>query len=157
MNAIAGYLMTLVCAGIAVSLVLSIGGRSGTGGRLCKMLCGMFMVLVAISPLRRIDFSDFDNPLNDYSLLAQAASETGIIQAKDAMLSIISEQTAAYILDKADSMGVSVSAEVEVDPETFHPVFATITGSVTPYEKERISGFLSKDLRIERSAQQWRN
>lgn len=149
--------MTLVCGGILVSLVLAIGGSTGPGGHIRKMLCGMFMALIAISPLRSFDFSDLDNPWQDYSAVAQSASRAGISQATDTMISIISEQTEAYILDKAEAMGVSVNVDIEVDPDSFQPVFATITGPVTPYEKEMISGFLTKDLLIERSAQQWRN
>ena len=157
MNAVARYLMTLVCGGILVSLVLAIGGNSGSGAHIRKMLCGMFMALIAISPLRSFDFSDLDNPWHDYSAMAQSASSSGISQATDTMISIISEQSEAYILDKAEALGVSVNVDIEVDRESFQPVFATITGRVTPYEKEMISGFLTEDLLIERSAQQWRN
>ncbi len=149
--------MTLVCGGILVSLVLSIGGSSGSGGRIRKMLCGMFVALIAISPLRSVDFSNLDNPLQDYTAMAQAASQSGITQAKDTMISIISEQTEAYILDKAETLGVSVNVDIEVDSESLQPTFATITGSVTPYEKEMISGFLTQELLIERSAQRWKN
>lgn len=140
-----------------MSLVLSIGGSSGSGGRIRKMLCGMFMALIAISPLRSMDFTNLDNPLSDYNTLARAASDCGITQAHDAMISIISEQAAAYILDKAEALGASVEVDIEVDPESFQPVFATVRGPVTPYEKEVISGFLKEDLLIERSAQRWGN
>lgn len=157
MNAIASYLLTLVCGGILVSFVLLIGGTAGTGGRILKMLCGMFMALIAISPLRKVDLSDLDNPMHDYTDMARAASDDGVRQANESLISIISQETAAYILDKAEAMGVSVEVRVEVDPETFQPVFATVRGAVTPYEKEVISGYLKKDLHIERSAQEWRN
>ncbi len=157
MNAIAKYMMTLVCGGIFVSIILSIGGNSGAGEKIRKMLCGMFMALIAISPLRWVDFTDLEYPLKDYTAMAQSASDAGFTQAKDTMIGIISERSAAYILDKAEAMGVTVDVDVRVDPETFQPVFATVTGSVSPYEKELLSGFLRDDLLIERIAQQWKN
>lgn len=157
MDSVARYLLHLVCAGILTGLVLAIGGERGSGGKLRKLLCGTFLTLVMIAPLRSLDLSGLTEPLADYSAMAQAANNAGMEQAREAMISLISQKSEAYILDKAGKMGAAVQVCVEVDPETFYPVFATVTGSVTPYEKEVISGFLEEDLLIERSAQRWRN
>lgn len=157
MHPVAQYLLKLVCAGILTSLVMSIGGEHGCGGGIRKLVCGVFLTLVLIEPLRMFDPEDLTNPLEDYSAMAQAASDAGMTQAREAMISHISQQSAAYILDKADEMGAQIQVEVEVDPDTFYPVFATMTGAVTPFEKETLSGFLEENLLIERSAQRWRN
>lgn len=157
MNGIGKYMMTLVCAGILSALVLSIGGDKGAGGSMRKMLCGLFVTVVAIAPLRSFDPGGLTAPLKDYTAMAQSAAEMGMTQAHDAIMQSISQQARAYILDKAEAMGVELDVHVEVDTDTLYPVFATLTGRVSPREKEVIAGILEEDLLIERSAQQWKN
>lgn len=150
-------MMSLVCASILSALVLSIGGDKGAGGSMRKMLCGLFVTVAAIAPLRSFDPGDFPDPLQDYTAMAQSAADMGMTQARDAILQSISLQAGAYILDKAEAMGVELDVHVEVDPDTLYPVFATMTGRVSPHEKEVIAGMLEEDLLIERSAQRWKN
>lgn len=122
-----------------------------------KMLCGLFVTVVAIAPLRSFDPGGLTAPLKDYTAMAQSAAEMGMTQAHDAIMQSISQQARAYILDKAEAMGVELDVHVEVDTDTLYPVFATLTGRVSPREKEVIAGILEEDLLIERSAQQWKN
>lgn len=122
-----------------------------------KMLCGLFVTVVAIAPLRSFDPGGLTAPLKDYTAMAQSAAEMGMTQAHDAIMQSISQQARAYILDKAEAMGVELDVHVEVDTDTLYPVFATLTGRVSPREKEVIAGILEDDLLIERSAQQWKN
>ena len=121
------------------------------------MLCGLFVTVVAIAPLRSFDPGGLTAPLKDYTAMAQSAAEMGMTQAHDAIMQSISQQARAYILDKAEAMGVELDVHVEVDTDTLYPVFATLTGRVSPREKEVIAGILEDDLLIERSAQQWKN
>ena len=121
------------------------------------MLCGLFVTVAAIAPLRSIDPGGLTAPVKDYAAMAQSAAEMGMTQAHDAIMQSISQQARAYILDKAEAMGVELDVHVEVDTDTLYPVFATLTGRVSPREKEVIAGILEEDLLIERSAQQWKN
>ena len=134
MNGIGKYMMSLVCAGILSALVLSIGGQGGRGeyeknAVRAVRYCGDHCTAAALNP------GGLTAPLKDYTAMAQSAAEMGMTQAHDAIMQSISRQASAYILDKAEAMGVELDVHVEVDTDTLYPVFATLTGQVSPREK----------------------
>lgn len=147
--------MKLVCGAILCALILAITGTDGPGGRMRRMLCGLFLAFLAISPLRELDLDSIRYTDPGISAQAQKASQAGTAQAQEAMAAIIKEQSEAYILTKAAELSVQISVEVELDGESRTPIAAEITGSVTPYEKEELCGFITQTLGIERSAIQW--
>lgn len=155
MESIASYVLRLVCGAIVCALILSITGSSGAGGRLRVMLCGLFLAFLAISPLRDIDLSRISYTDPDISRQAKRLAQEGSAQAQEAMASIIKEQCATYILNKAAELSMELSVEVELDPDAGTPVSAVLHGSPTPYEKQLLSDYITQTLGIERSGIHW--
>lgn len=155
MVAIAEYILRLVCGAVVCGLLLALTGSDGPGGRIRSMLCGLFLAYLATSPLARLDLGDLR--YTDPGILARAEelARSGEAAAKSAIASRISEQCGAYILNKADEMGLSLQAEVALDPETGIPVSVRIVGNATPYEKEALISYITRTLGIERSGIQW--
>lgn len=155
MEAIASYVLRLVCGAIICGLILSITGSGGPGGRIRQMLCGLFLVFLGISPLRdfRLDRISYTDP--GISAQAQRAAQDGSAQARQTMASIIKEQSQTYILNKAAELQMSLTVEVELDPDDWAPVAARIDGDATPYEKELLSDYITHTLSIERSGIHW--
>ena len=121
------------------------------------MLCGVFMAFIVIYPLKSAKIQIPDQTFSDFSQSAEQAAEQGISQARDSAAAVISGQTAAYILDKADELGIRIDPEVSVDPKTCRPDGVILHGTATEQEKEIIGDFLERELLIERSKQKWAN
>lgn len=138
----------LICA------VLSHIGGGGQGMR--KMLSGAFLVTVLLSGVLDLDFSGAYRELDSFSASADAAVEEGKAQAEQMKFAIITEQCEAYILDKAAELGADISVSVTLEPETGLPRAAAITGTLTPWERQTLSGEITQALGIEKEALDWK-
>lgn len=155
MEAIASYVLKLVCGAVICGLILAITGSGGPGGRLRVMLCGLFLAFLAISPLRELDLDDLHYIDPGISAQAEQVAHAGTARAKEAMAAIIKDQCGAYILNKAAELQLSLTVEVELDPDTGEPVSTLLNGTAAPYEKEVLSDYITQTLGIERSGIQW--
>lgn len=151
MSGAARYLLTLVCGAMVCALAESIGGN-GPGSGVRKLVCGLFMAFLVISPLRGMDLPEVD--FGSYARDAEAAAEAGQEQAEHARLDIISESAEAYILNKAAGMGLALDVSVKLNGEGV-PCAVTLIGAVTPYEKASLSDMIAGDLGIGKEAQTW--
>lgn len=155
MEAVREYIFRLVCCGVCCTLLLSITGAEGPGGKLRKMLCGIFLAFTAISPLRDLDLESivYLDP-SVYQQAEQIARE-GSTQAKEAMASIIKDRCGAYITTKAADLSLALRAEVELDGESGIPVEVTLHGRPTPQQRQAISDYITQTLGIERGHIRW--
>lgn len=157
MEAITSYILSLSCGAILCSIILSISGTDGAGGSLRRMICGLFMAFLAISPLKDVNLEKFYQEMESYSDEADAAAQWGIAQAEGATAAIIKDQCEAYILDKAGELGMEVEVYVSLDAQSRLPVAVSLTCSATPYQKQVLTDYIRETLGIERSQQQWTN
>lgn len=155
MEAIARYIFTLICGAVLCGIVLAIcGGGPGAGMR--KTLCGLFLAFLVISPLKKLDARELYRDIGVFSDDAEAAVRAGEEQARAAETSIITDSCEAYILDKAAELGAQIAVSVRLDPDTRMPCAVTVTGNVTPYEKQTLSSYIAQTLGIEKEAQDWK-
>ena len=157
MEAVGEYLRTVCCGALLCAVLLQLAGKDGTAPVPLRMLCGLFLALLAISPLKNVDFTTAEQEFSDFSLEARAVSTDGKAQAEQAIRDGISRQCEAYILDKAGALGMKLSARVEVSEETHLPVSAVLTGEASPEEKAGLEAWIARELGIERSRQQWKH
>lgn len=157
MEAVAKYVLTLCCGALICGILMSITGSDGPGGAIRRLICGMFLVLLAISPLKKLDFREIDRDFSFFSEAAESAALNGKNKASSALDKGISERCQTYILDKAGELSVSLEAEVDVDPDSHLPVSAVMTGTVTPHQKQILTDCIARNLGIERSRQEWKH
>lgn len=155
MDAIAGYILRLVCGAIVCALILALTGTGGASGQLRKMLCGLFLAYLAISPLRNMDIGKIVFQDERIALQAERYVQAGTDQARTAMEDIIKAQCASYILTKAEELRLLPGVEVELNPQTGEPVSVALRGEATPYEKAVLCDYIMQTLGIERSGIQW--
>lgn len=154
MEAISRGVFTLICGALVCGGVTAICA-DGPGAGMRRMLCGLFLTFLVLSPLRQWDFSNLRQEIDVFSEAAEDAAMDGKKQAVRAEMTIITGQCEAYILDKAAELGAEIAVTLELDPETLVPCAAAITGKVTPYEKQMLSGYITQTLGIEKEAQDW--
>ncbi len=156
MEGVRKYLLSVICAAVICSVVNTLTGKKTANGGIIKLISGLFMALTLISPLVQIRLTDYGDYFNDFSLDAHTAVTYGEAAAIDEMRTIIKSQTEAYIFDKAASMDATVDVEVTLnDDYPPVPIGVKITGSLSPYSKEILSGYIANDLGISKEDQIW--
>lgn len=151
MDAIAGYVLRLICGSAFCALLLSFTGNGG----LMKSLCALYLAFLAISPLRELDPSDLFSPDPWFRMEAQRISGEGQEQAREAFSEIITEQYRAYILSRAAELSLTPEVHVETDAESGRITRVALRAQATPYEKNALTDLIRQNLGVERSCIHW--
>lgn len=158
MEHIRSYLLSVITAALICSILSSLPAKNSTLRAIRKTLCGIFMSLALISPLATLHLPDIQQYLNIFQADAAEAVLVGESMSRERAAEIIKQQTAAYILDKAETMGVTLEVTVTLcDESPQAPCSVTLSGMVSPYARQRISDLISKDLGIKQEDQHWIN
>jgi len=150
------YIFSIITAAIVCGIVKGFLSEKTTIGRIGGMLCGIYMVITIIAPLKDISFSGIGSYLNGLTTDADAYVQEGKHAAEIQMRDIIKTQTEAYILDKANRMGLEISVEVELDVNNSSvPCGTVVNGAISPYAKEVLSSYIEDNLGISKEKQRW--
>ena len=156
MDSLRQYLITVTSAAVVSAVVNSFAGKNGTHSAVIKMLTGLFVSLAVISPILKLEINEFGDFSNSFLEEAQSTASIGEAAALSSVREIITDKTSAYILDKANSMGLDINVEVILDDENPpKPCFVIISGSVSPYAKEILGEYIADNLAIPKEDQQW--
>lgn len=153
MEQIRQYILAVTAAAILCGMVTSLMGEKGTPAALAKLIAGIFMAMVVVSPLTNVEFDDWTAWTSQISFDAEAAAAEGEAAAAEMYSSFIKEQTETYILDKAETLGVSVTVEVTVEDGL--PAAVRLSGDASPYAKAKLMSYISEELDISKENQQW--
>lgn len=141
----------------AVTLVLTVVQTlvpEGTLRKISGFTGGLLLLAALLQPVLktdlgrlRLDFSDYEAAIGERAAELDAAG-------KEELAAIIAGRTAAYISDKADALGLRVTARVETEPGvdgTPLPASAELTG---PYSRE-LADWIAGELGIPAERQVW--
>ncbi len=148
-SAIFQYLVCVIASALLGSLVQQIA-PPGTAGRVAKLACGLLVMLCMISPVLRLDSGKIAAWISELELQKDAAF-TGIeVQTKDLQADIISDKVEAYVLDKAESLGLQIEAEVSMNTEGTYPYpdGITIRGAFTQGQKALLQSYIEENFAI---------
>lgn len=118
-----------------------------------KLLSGI-LILTSISvPLG--DFHLESINLED-SIIADGdrISAYGVELSKKAKKDLIINECEAYILKKAESLGLDIAVDVNID-QTLIPVSVNIQGNASPHVQKTLSDIIENDLGILKENQVW--
>ena len=156
MENIRQYIFSLVCMAILCGIIPGFFDSSSTQKKLLQFATGLLMMVVAISPLIDKEKLQFQWQFGDFTKEAQLVLSTGQEQADGMLRQIISQQTQAYILDKATSMGAELSVEVMLsDDEMPTPESVVLTGTASPYVRTQVTNMIVTDLAVSEDKIQW--
>ena len=155
-------LRTWILSVTACAMVIAVAEAlmpDGAVKRVGKLTGGLILVLGLLQPLVRLDYGDWLDALPAQT--AGAVTQGELEEAACApMKAIIERELSAYIVDKGAELGVSCAAQVVCQPgEDGVPVPAriTVTGAMTPAQKEAMIRCVTQDLGLPRSGQIYRN
>lgn len=150
------YLLAVVAAAMLCAVVTSLHGKGSFHTTTLKLICGVFMLLVLVSPIADIKIRSPLKVLDDVSLQADQITAAAADSSRESVSAIIKERTQAYILDKAADSGITLSVEVTLsDGDLPEPVSVHLQGSISPYKKKILSEIIETDLGIPQEAQIW--
>ena len=148
------YVLSVISASVITAVISSFfDGKSSISG-IVKLVSGLFLTFVIISPLTKLDFSPVNDYLDRITLDGVEAAAVGENLAREAEADIIISQVEAYILDKAGSFGAQLDVEVVLDQENI-PVSVRLEGNISPYAKAQVAGMITEDLGISKEHQRW--
>lgn len=149
------YVISIIVAGIICAIAdLLLDNKTATG-KIAKILTGILMCVTVLTPLTNISFKYISNYFDSLSVHADNYVEDGKASAQISINGIIKSQTEAYILDKAESMGLDVAVEVELDDDNSVPCGVTIAGEASPYAKGLMASYIEETIGITRENQRW--
>lgn len=155
MDTIGAYVLRICCSAVIAGVVTTIGG-DGPGSKTRKMICGLFMAFVVISPLREVKLSDIWKLPEDLYQQGQDIAASAQADTNSAISDVIIQRTRTYILDEASSLNAELQVEdIRLDRETLEPVQVELRGKIAPYQRSLMSGFLADTLGIEKEDQIW--
>lgn len=156
MVALREYVLSVSAAALLSGVICSICGNQSFSGAAVKLVCGMMLTLVVMRPLIRIRITDLEQALDSVRSAGQLQAQEGVDYASQAMMQLIKDKTAAYILDKAEQFHASVQVEVGVTDDRIPiPDHVTIEGDISPYAKTKLQEYLESELGIPRENQRW--
>lgn len=153
MGAVRGWLTALV----AVTLLLTAAQvlvPEGTFRRLSGFIGGLILLVTLLRPLLGVDLARLDLGLEDYEAAIQERRSELEAAGKSQLTGIIEDRTAAYISDKADALGLAVTARVTARPGADGvpvPWHAELTGPRSP----ELAACIDRELGIPPERQVW--
>lgn len=155
MDALGRYLLSVSAAALITGIVLGFV-KDSAHQKALKLVCGMFLLLTVIRPMAQVPLTGLTRFSLPYREEASGISALGEAYALDQLQLLIKQETQAYILDKASSLGVEVQVIVTVSNDSIpQPVAVEIRGAVSSQTKEALEQIIISDLNIAKENQLW--
>lgn len=149
--------MRIVAAAIVCAVARSLLGDKTTTGRVVTLVSGVLMAVTVISPLANITFTGISDFWDELSDDANKYVLEGTAMAEKQEVDIIKSQSEAYILDKANRMGLQIAVEVELDGQNGNiPCGVVIKGNISPYGQMQLESYIEQNLGIAKENQTWK-
>lgn len=156
MGSVGNYIISVSTAAILCGILKSLFPSKSTNAAILQLVSGIFLSLVVIQPLAKIDLTALPVIADDHLAQAQAVSAQGRSQARDTMGDIIKARAEAYILDKALDLKADLTVEVTLSDELPPvPVSVRLNGEISPSAKQRLESMILEDLGIPKEDQIW--
>jgi len=150
------YILSIGLASLLVAIIGEFSDRKSSIGTVIRMICGLFLAFTVLSPLTGLNFEILDAFSRELNTDAATVISTGNQLRAESVRELIKQETEAYILDKARSLGCTLTAAVTVsDAQVPVPVSAQITGDISASERRELEKLLEQELGISKENQQW--
>lgn len=153
MGALGRYALQLIAGALICGILLSIV-PAGSCEKLLRLLCGIFLTVILLSPLTNIQLDLELDLFHDAIEEGRRQAASGVKLARQERLSIISQGLEAYILDKAGQKGADLHVTVTLN-ENGLPVEVELRGKSTEKTRQELTDMIAKDLGIAKENQRW--
>ena len=142
---------------LATAVLLSVAEKlipEGSVRKIASMTGGLLLLTVLVRPITSLRPDSFSLDMGDYSQVIQERQAELQAENENALSELIAERTAAYISDKADTLGLAVQVQVETKNGADGvpvPWQAEIWGQRSPI----LAAYMEEELGIPGERQVW--
>ena len=157
MELIRNWLIGVTAAALVVALADSLA-PDGAVKKIGKLTGGLLLVVAILQPLVGLDYASLSGILTEYRLEAEGYSTALETENVRLLKTIIEEQTAAYIQDKAAELGADCTVEVTCQEDgdgNLYPASVIVYGELTREQTDALSRTIEGDLAIPEQNQQY--
>lgn len=155
MHAVGEYIFSVCVAALLCGLLTPLL-KKGPAGDGAKLITGIFLLLTVLRPLTGIDLPALENLTAYIRSDVQQAVLNGEEKTHQEFSGIIKERSAAYILQKAEALGLQITVNVIVSEDTLPiPQAVYLTGAAAPYAKKQLQDVIQRDLGIAKENMIW--
>ena len=122
MEMLQGWLLGLTAAALAVSLLTAMLPKGETIRRIAGLAGGLILLLAVVQPLLRVRWEELTWRYETYQREMDRQTEAYQAAYADSLSGDIADRTAAYISEKAASLGIDCRVQVEVRTEDGLPL-----------------------------------
>ena len=151
------WLLGVACTALILAVADSLAPDGGVK-KVCRLAGGLALLLAAVGPLLRLNSGVLSNMIEESQTAVQGYEETLEEQNNLFYQAVIEESAAAYIVDKAEEMGIFCQAEVTFSyDENGVPCVWEVTarGDWTDETREALERLLEEDLGVPRQRQHY--
>ena len=153
METLRGWLLGLTAAALAVSLLTAMLPKGETIRRIAGLAGGLILLLAVVQPLLRVRWEELTWRYETYQREMDRQTEAYQAAYADSLSGDIADRTAAYISEKAASLGIDCRVQVEVRTEDGLPL---PYGASLDVERDQVlSDYMAQELGIPASRQSW--
>lgn len=153
MELVRTWIVSVVTVSMLLNLVRLLTPK-GSVQKIASFTGGLILLLALLQPLAKAELSKLVTDIGAYSDTVELRQEELMREKENQLRRRIEEQTAAYISDKAKTLGEEVSVYVKTDssPEGIPiPVETEIAGAYT----RELAEYIERDLGIPAERQVW--
>lgn len=150
MDGIREWLLAIISASILCALADSVM-PSGAVKRVGKLVCGIVLLCVVLTPVAHLDVKGGQGWLEDYLAGLEVRKTELDEQVNEGMKVIIETRYAAYIVDKAEEMGLTCTARVSCrveDDGLYVPDVVQVAGIRSDVDQSRLAQMIQEDLGV---------
>lgn len=158
MDGLKTWLVSVAAAALVASIAAALSPE-GTPKKLAKFSGGLLLVLALLSPLRTLDDRALADFATKYMFPAVETAKGQQYEDPELVKSIIEQESAAYISDKAAALGVAasqVTVTCHITEEGFPALEqVTVRGSGEESAWSALSKAITADFSLEKEAQRF--
>ena len=151
------WLIGIVGAAIILAVADSVIPK-GSVKQIGKLAGGLVMVIAILRPVLNFDYEILAGALANYQYDVQQYSIALEIENERLKKIIIEDRTGAYILDKANELGLDCSVKVQClmnVNEQLYPASVTVYGELTQEQKEKLMRIIEAEVAIPAEMQKY--
>lgn len=150
MTALRQWLLGVACTALVLAAAEGLAPK-GSVKKVCRLAGGLALVLAAAGPLLQVDSGLIARAAEEYRA-ASRSCETELAEKNNLLYqTIIEDRTAAYIVDKAEELGILCQAEVTCSNDENGvpcPWEAAARGEWTPERRAWLERLLEEELGV---------
>lgn len=150
------YIISVVAIAVIISISQTLVQEKTVFGSIFKLITGLILTISIVSPWLKVRMTDFQDLMDHAQIDASVFVQEGQYAYQSEMNKLIIDQTQAYIMDKAVSLGMSICVEVVLADQTIPSIDSIkIVGNASPYAKQRMIQIIQEDVGISQEQVVW--